>query len=240
MDKEFLFIKNTRDTLTEFVEYMIALPDTIEYREAYHNSVKDISMDVLADLKTFFLPAETKNCGIPDKYLTLNLGLIGKFGKVLPEGRFCYPIRDAFDNVLGLVAHDPFEDLRYLDIKSYGFTTKRATVFGMEKSMEYYQTNDPVFFTEGIGCMAWLRSQGFKSYALLGSSISSYVMEFIKRHKNPIVVPDSDEAGSKLRIPVLNNDIRIYTVPYKYGKDIDDARKTQPTRILNDLKNFYY
>lgn len=235
-------ILSTRKLLTEYVNYMSSQPIQVKCRELYRDKVKNLSVEILEEQKTFFVPPDGTDYGIriPEKYLDLSIGTIGKYGRLSYSGRFVYPVQNAVGDVIGLVAHDPTTDNKYLDIKSLGYNPKRTTCFGMEKTYEYLSSDKPTFFLEGIGCTLYLRSKGYQAYALLGSNITPYVMKFIKRHKNPVICPDSDSAGNKLRTQARLNNVNIYTIPYELGKDIDDARKKDEELILNGLNNFYY
>jgi DNA primase len=106
-------------------------------------------------------------------------------------------------------------------------------MYGMEKIREYYESDTPVFVTEGIVCALWLRQNGFNSLALTGSYLSPYGAEILRRFgRRCVVIPDSDEAGNKLARTAryLLPNARI--AQSKLAKDVDDTQRLHPDANL--------
>ena len=100
-----------------------------------------------------------------------------------------------------------------------------------------------MFFVEGIVCALYIRQSGLQSLAMLGSNVSPYVAEIIRRFGNrAVVVCDSDAAGTKCRRMLRHRCPSARTVQSHIAKDIDDSRKVDGNFIneLRRLKNPYY
>ena len=125
-----------------------------------------------------------------------------------------------------------------MDSQNYGYKAKETTCYGMELLPEYYASDKPVYIVEGIVCCLYLRSKGFQSLALLGSSITRYMQIILSRFGSRlIVIPDNDACGKTLEDVdsemagerfvlqakrALPKAIIIQSV---IAKDIDDTRK---------------
>ena len=234
-----------RQTLKEIIDFFEKLPlkEDVPFnsyqqyqRFCYKKYIKNIDIKILEESRAFMVPDTMKITDLPLKYRAEQYGLC-KNNNLTVAGRMCFPVMDFEENIMGFVAHDKFTQPKYLDIKTYGYIPKKTTLLGMEKMRDYYETVEPVFIPEGLGCMLYLRSRGFKALAALGSYLQPYVLNIIHRIKNPIIVPDSDSAGNKLRTQALKEGFKIFTVPYTLGKDIDDARLVNESIILQMLNN---
>lgn len=231
-------VEHTREVLTEAVDFFSKNKDNNwkvnmifkDYRDNLDVESLDEDGIFLYDVDEF-LPNN-----IPDEYKQYSLGLFNDEKYCRYAGRLVYPVRDVKNKVMGLCGWDPFEEPKYLDSKTYGYNAKRNCLYGMEKLPEYYVSTKPVFIVEGIPCCNYLRSKGFQALALLGSSISFYVIEILKRFEyRCILLPDNDKAGlsvlktAKYKLPKA----RVYVS--SVAKDIDDTRKVDNFRYENQL-----
>lgn len=230
-------IEKTRKELTDFVDYMCSLNYQDEQRRAFVHHFKHVSVECIIKSKGFMCKDDTLPKDIPPLYREERFGLFNK-GNLSIRGRFCFPAMSPSGLVMGLIAYDPFVVPKYYNTPTWGYKGSLNTIFGMELLEEYYATTDAVFIVEGLGCMLFLRDNGYKSVALLGSQLSTYQAEIITRFKNPIMVGDSDTAGNKLRVRANRLSIPNLVVPYDIGKDLDDARIADPDAVFN-LLNFY-
>lgn len=230
-------IEKTREELSDFVDYMCAQPYQAEQRAAFVFHFKHVSVDCIARSRGFMCLDTTRKRDIPELYREPRFGII--YNQYLSiKGRFCFPSMTPSGKVMGLVAYDPFEVPKYLNTQTYGWTGSQNSIFGMECMEEYYATNDPVFIVEGLGCMLFLRDNGYKALALLGSHLSSYQAEIITRLKFPVMVGDSDRAGNKLRVRANYLHIPNLVVPIDLGKDLDDARCEDAERVFKLLNSY--
>lgn len=213
---------------------MTSLDFQEEQIKAFTNHFKKVSVDTIKASRGFMLLDSWKISNLPKLYREKRFGLVYA-NRISILGRFCFPVMESSGRAMGLVAYDPFVKPKYYDTPTYGYKASKYTLFGMEKMKQYYETKEPVFITEGLGCMLFLRDRGFNSLALLGSHMTSYVIEIIKRLYYPIIVPDSDSAGNKMRVQAMRNGFQTLTVPIELGKDLDDARNVDEDAILKLL-----
>lgn len=233
-------IEHTRDVLTEAVEFLSGLQDNDSKVRLIFDQMRDhFDISNLEEKNIFFYDSDTiSNNDIPDKYKAYSLGLFNAGGSCSYSSRLVYPVRDVKNKVMGLCGWDPTEQPKYLDSKTYGYNAKRNCLYGMEKLKDYYLSKEPVFIVEGIPCCNYLRSKGFNSLSLLGSSISVYVIEILKRLGDRcILLPDNDEAGlnvlrtAKYKLPKARCYVSLV------AKDIDDTRRANNGKFEQDLLN---
>lgn len=231
-------IEHTRELLTEAVDFFSNHKDNEWKVKLVFEQLRDNLDFSSLDEKGIFLydTDEFLPTDVPEKFKAYSLGLFSDEKYARYAGRLVYPVRDPKGNVMGLCGWDPTELPKYLDSKTYGYNAKRNCLYGMEKLYDYYTSKSPVFITEGIVCCNYLRSKGFNALALLGSSISTYVIEILKRFGyRCILLPDSDEAGlnilrgAKFRLPQS----RCYVS--SVAKDIDDTRKAENGKYEEQL-----
>ena len=160
-------------------------------------------------------------------------------GNLVYQGRFVYPVKDVYGDVMGWCGYDKFEPPKYLDSLTYGYKAKNTTLYGMEKMRDYYSSDQPVFVTEGIVCTLWLRQEGFQALASLGSHLTPYVIQILKRFGDRLImVPDSDEAGLKYKKQceyVLPN---ARVMQSRVAKDIDDSRQVNDG-LVDELRRCF-
>lgn len=238
-------VETTRNILNKAVEFFSKHKDNrwkVE-RVFYDLRHSKFNFDDLDEKDIFLCDLdEFKIFDIPDEFKSYSLGLFSDERVCRYAYRLVYPVRDVKGNVMGLCGWDPEDLPKYLDSKTYGYNAKRNCLYGMEKLEEYYKSNKPVFIVEGIVCCNYLRSKGFQALALLGSSISKYVIEILKRFGNRLIlIPDNDMAG----LSVLKSS--LYNLPNSrcyvslVAKDIDDTRKKDDgiyeLQLLSELSN---
>lgn len=239
-------ITDTRKQMNEIVKIFKSLPKHREYIEMFAQSRPGIKPETFEAADCFFVDEEYPVTLLPKELMHDSLGMCNGFGFVY-EGRFVYPLKDVKGDVMGWCGYDAFEQPKYLDSSNYGYKAKESTLYGMECLEAYYKASQPVFITEGIVCALWLRQQGFNAMALLGSYLSPYVAEILKRFgRRCIIVPDADEAGNNLAKSVRYKLPTARIIQSRVAKDIDDTQRIVPdltddlTRLLNPFSNSKY
>lgn len=201
--EEHYSIEDVRKDLNRVVDYFRS--------QDYHEQAMQIALvedrrlspEIIEESKAFFIPEDTSISNIPDWMLHDSLGIV-RFKKYITYlGRIVYPVFDVNGDVMGFCGWEKFsKELgvpKYLDSNNYGYKAKATTLYGMEKLEEYYDSNKPVFVVEGIICCLYLRSKGYQALALLGSKVTPYVTQILKRFgRRLILIPDNDEAGNSL------------------------------------------
>lgn len=237
-------VEHTRQVLNEMVEWFSTREDNQEVVDTVFNDFRaGFKRGQLEDKGIFlFNPATTTDVDVPDEYKKYSLGLYTTPHSSPHYGRLVYPVRDPKGNVMGLCGWVPDDEVKYLDSHTYGYKAKSNVMYGMEKLYDYYTSNEPVFIVEGIPCCNYLRSKGLQALALLGSSMSKYVMVILKRFGNRCcLLPDNDEAGlnvlrqAKYSLPQARCYVSII------AKDPDDTRRkdngAHEEDFLNDLRS---
>lgn len=237
-------IEDVRRDLNRVVDYWMN-------QEWHENAVKvalegerKLSPEIVKECKAFFIPEDVTLYTLPDWMKNESLGMVlyGKY--IIQSGRIVYPVFDVKGDVMGFCGWDKYVNPKYLDSKNYGYKAKETTLYGMEKLEEYYNSKEPVFVVEGIVCCLYLRSKGFQALALLGSHMTQYVTQILKRFgKRLVLIPDCDGAGDSLVRQAKSIFKGITIVQMKYGKDIDGCRKfgdgIYEQQLLKELKSLY-
>jgi len=220
-------IQECRKQLNKLVAYMRSLPNAREQTE-FFAKLRHFDVSILDEADGFMVDEALTVEDIPEEFRDDRYDFChGDY--LVFSGRYVYPVKDVHGDVMGFCGYDKFEDMKYKDSRNLGYIAKRYSVYGMEKLPEYYKSNKPVFFVEGIACCLYLRQMGFQACALLGSTISPYVAEIIRRFGDwAIVFPDADEAGSKLRHSLKYILPTTRCVQSRVAKDIDDSRMVMP------------
>lgn len=235
-------ISKTRKQLNEIVAIFKQQPDYLENVTIMAEEVRNLKVQTLLDCDSFMLQPDTLVTILPEELRHDALGFC-KGNSFAFEGRYIYPVKDNHGDVMGFCAYDKFEDAKYLDSRNHGYVAKRYSVWGEEKLPEYYRSSEPVFFVEGIVCALYLRQEGCQALATLGSIISPYVVEIIRRFgPRAIMVNDMDEAGTKCRLSMKRKIPALRCVQSKIAKDVDDSREVNADFVteLKKLKNPYY
>lgn len=189
----------------------------------------------------FFVKSDEIAVDIPEKLRHESLGFV-RGNRLVYAGRLVYPVKDIKGQVMVFCGWDKFEKPKYLDSKNNGYKAKDTTFYGMEKLENYYRDTKYLYVVEGIVCCLYLRSLGLNAIALLGSSITKYVLEILKRFEGRIIfIPDNDIIGKTLEdinktfpagehiVTFVKRHIkRAIVIQSKLAKDVDD------TRLLNN------
>lgn len=217
-------IQESRNKLASFVSMMREQPWQREQMHLF-SQLRRLKESTLQEADSFMY---VDDFILPDEYAGEDLKL--RFF----EGRYCYPVKSAKGNIIGLVGYDAMEMPKYLDSKNYGYKAKDTTLLGMECIGEYYASSRHVIVTEGSVCMLGLRENGFQSLSMLGSYISPYVFTVLRRFsKRCVMMPDSDEAGTKLIPQIKRNLPEARIIRVTSAKDLDDSRKVNPDFYKN-------
>ena len=239
-------IEDTREDLDRIVKYFQSMEYYDLACDLHFPKWRDLPLEVAKISDCFFVDEDTDPESLPDWMKSAPLGFVK--GKSIPMwGRMCFPVKDVHGHTMGFVGWDPTVDKedkapKYLDSKNYGYKAKSTTMYGMEKLPEYYASTKPVFVTEGLMCTNYLRLNGFQSLSTLGSYLTPYVIQILKRFGSRLVmVPDNDETGDKFAKQCRTKLPGSIIVQCKYGKDIEGCRKVEDHKyekeLLKDLEN---
>lgn len=192
---------------------------------------RKLNPSILFEHDCFMVQPDTPSTILPKELIDDGTGFT-RNGFMVYDGRFVYPVKDTHGDVMGWCGYDKFDAPKYFDSHTYGYKAKSSTLFGMERLEQYYRSKDPVFITEGIVCTMWLRQEGFQAMASLGSHLTPYVIEILKRFgQRLIMVPDSDEAGNNYKKQCHYVLPCVRVMQSRVAKDIDDSRL-----VNDDLK----
>lgn len=235
-------VVTTRKQLNQIVEIFKNRPEYMEEVEIFATMGRNLKVQTLLDCDSFMLQPDTPVALLPEDLRHDSLGFC-RGSKYIFEGRYIYPVKDVKGDVMGFCGYDKFSEVKYLDSLNFGYKAKSYSLWGMEKMEEYYNSDEPVYFVEGIVCALYLRQEGLQSLACLGSIISPYVTEIIKRFgTRAIFVNDSDEAGNKCKAIMRKRLPHLRCVQSKLAKDVDDSREVDDSFVeeLRKLKNPFY
>lgn len=235
-------VASSRKQLNQIVEIFKQQPDYMQNVEIFAEKVRNLRVETLLDCDSFFVNEDLVDNLLPEDLRHDSLGFCNAFGYVF-HGRYVYPVKDVKGDTMGFVGYDAFETPKYLDSKNFGYVAKRYSTWGMEKLPEYYRSEDPVFFVEGVVCALYLRQEGCQALATLGSIISPYVTEIIRRFgMRAVLVNDSDEAGTKCKRTMQRRIPYLRCVQSTIAKDVDDSREVNPDFVpeLKKLKDPFY
>ena len=235
-------IDQLRKQLTDMVEWFKHREQYLEEVTVMAQQVRNLEVQTLLDCDSFMVQDDFLLTELPEDYKHDSLGFC-KGDYCIFQGRYVYPVKDVRGNVMGLCGYDKFSDVKYLDSLNFGYKAKSYSLWGMEKLPEYYSNDKPVYFVEGIVCALYLRQCGLQALAFLGSNISPYVTEIMRRFgTRAIVVCDSDEAGTKCRKMLRRRLPHLRIVQSRLAKDVDDSREVNPefASELRKLSNPFY
>ena len=228
-------IEDTREDLGRIVEYF----KNIDYWEiamkAFLVDYRELPMEV-AIMSDAFAVDENETPGtLPEWMCSDSLGFV-RYNDVTMGGRCVFPVKDVKGQVMGFCGWDPFEKPKYLDSRNFGYKAKATTLIGMEKLPEYYTSNKPVFVTEGLMCMLYLRWKGFQALSTLGSYLSPYVRVILRRFGSRLIaVPDNDETGDKYVKQIKRDIPKALIIQVAYGKDVDGCRRFEEHKYEEQL-----
>lgn len=236
-------VEETRKDLNRLTDFFRAQEYHTHAIEVVVGQVRKLSLAIADEQKIFFVDESISVLHIPEDLRPEALGMV-KGSNVVFSGRLVYPVMDVYGNVMGFCGWDKFAKPKYLDSKNYGYKAKTNILYGMEKLPEYYKNTKPVYVVEGIVCCLYLRSIGLQSVAVLGSYLTGYVIEILRRMETKlIVIPDNDTIGKHLDEINIGKPAgegfvkqtkkalpRARVIQSILAKDVDD------TRLLDDGK----
>lgn len=212
-------------------------------REAYEEEIqwaanlRKLDVDTLKKADVFMVQPEVPASILPEDLRVEALGFCAD-KHLRYSGRLVYPVKDVKGDVMGWCGYDKFEDVKYLDSLNNGYKAKVTSVYGMEEMEAYYRSSEPVFFLEGIVCCLYLRQCGLQALATLGSHLSAYVIEIVKRFgMRAVFIPDADEAGNHYRKQIRYVLPKLRVVQSCVAKDVDDSRQIV-SDLADDLRGF--
>lgn len=244
-------VEDTRQDLNRIVEYFRGLDYQSDAVNVAFVKERELPTTIADKQRVFFIDDELQLCDIPDEYKAESLGMVHN-NRLVFAGRLIYPVFDVRGDVMGFCGWDKFPDQytpKYLDSRNHGYMAKKTTLYGMEELPVYYTNNKPVYVTEGIVCCLYLRSIGLQSLALLGSSITPYVVQILKRFgERLVVIPDNDAFGKGVEdmpeslagehlVSVAKRKLpKAIVLQSKVAKDIDDSRRINNHMFEDCLK----
>lgn len=217
-------IDSIRKQLNDLVSWFKQRPDYLELVTLMAEKVRHLEVQTLLDCDSFMVQDDFFIGDLPEELQHDSLGFCrGDYSPFV--GRYVYPVKDVRGNVMGFCGYDKFSEVKYLDSLNFGYRAKSYSLWGMEALPTYYKNDKLVVFVEGIVCALYLRQRGIQALAMLGSSVSPYVTEIMRRFGNrAIVCCDSDEAGTKCRRILRRRMPNIRCVQSRIAKDVDDSR----------------
>ena len=236
---DFLVIENsisdTREQLADVVRYFRSKEYHDHAMELFILKYRKLDASVIEESDCFCIDEDLPVNAVPQWMHAASLGIIRKSDFVM-AGRCVFPVKTVDGEVMGLIGWDPTTTPKYIDSHNYGYKAKFSTLYGMERLPDYYRDDKPVFFTEGLMCTWYLRSKGFNALATLGSHLTSYQIQIIKRFgRRGVVVVDNDEAGQSFAKQVKRVLPQTQIVTCRYGKDIEGCRKVEDFKYEQDL-----
>ncbi len=243
VEKEYS-IEDTRKDLNRIAEFFKSQPYHEQYIEIAFIQERKLPKWIADEQKIFFIDEDILISEIPKEFHAESLGIIKK-GRSIYGGRLIYPVMDVKGDIMGFCGWDKFEQPKYLDSRNHGYKAKATTFYGMEKLSQYYKSNKHVYVVEGIVCCLYLRSIGLQAIALLGSNLSPYVIQILRRFGNKlIVIPDNDVIGKQINsLDNLPAGEHLVKLVKKYlplaiiiqsivDKDVDDTRQHKDKELL--------
>lgn len=246
--EESFSVEDTRKDLNRLVDYFLQMPEQQTWVDIAFVKERDLPMLIAKQQKVFFVDEDMPLAGIPEEFHHDSFGFV-RNRHLVYAGRLVYPVMDVRGNVMGFCGWDKFEKPKYLDSTNYGYKAKQTTVYGMEMLPVYYRSNKPVYVVEGITCCLYLRSIGLQAIALLGSSISPYVVQILRRFgRRLVIIPDNDAfnksieelaetelAGEHLVHQAKRKVPKATVIQSRVAKDIDDTRKLNEHKFEDAL-----
>lgn len=235
-------IGSLRKQLNGLVEFFKSREAYLEEVTIFAEMVRNLEVKTLLDCDSFMVQEDFLLTELPEEFQHDSLGFC-RGDYCVYQGRYVYPVKDVRGDVMGFCGYDKFSEVKYLDSLNFGYKAKSYSLWGMEMLPEYYKSDKPVYFVEGIVCCLYLRQCGLQALAMLGSNISPYVTEIIRRFgTRAIVCCDSDEAGTKCRNILKKRLPTVRCVQSRIAKDVDDSREVNPdfASELSKLSNPFY
>ena len=191
-------IEDTRKDLNDIVKYFRGLEYQKVVLDEYLVKRRQIKPEIVDECEAFLCDYYMTVSDLPEEFRSEALGLVVRNHMVF-KGRILYPVKDVMGDVMGFCGWDNTESPKYLDSKNHGYKAKATSLFGMENLRDYYNSNEPVIVTEGIVCSLFFRGEKFQSLAALGSNLTPYVVQILRRFGDRLIVfPDNDSFGKSV------------------------------------------
>ena len=142
--------------------------DYLDLVETMAECVRNLETKTLLDCDSFMVQDDFSIMELPEELQHDSLGFCNG-NNVVFSGRYVYPVKDVKGDVMGFCGYDKFSSVKYLDSKNFGYQAKSYSCYGMEKLPEYYDSNEPVYFVEGIVCCLCIRQAGESADAYLAA-----------------------------------------------------------------------
>ena len=228
-------VSKSRKQLNQIVEFFKGRDSYLDEVTWFADLVRHLKPETLLQCDSFMVQDDFLMTELPEELQHDSLGFCKGVNCVF-QGRYVYPVKDTKGDVMGFCGYDKFSDVKYLDSSNYGYKAKSYSLWGMEELSKYYDSKEPVYFVEGIVCALYLRQEGLQSLATLGSTVSPYVTEVLRRFgMRAVVVNDSDEAGTKCRRVLQRKLPYLRCVQSCLAKDVDDSRQVNED-FANELR----
>lgn len=153
-----------------------------------------------------------------------DLALFSKDDNFLVEGRYLFPVKDMFGNIIAIIGWYP-DEKKYITTPSK-FFSKTCLFYGMEQ-IGQTGIGKTYFLTEGIFDSLSIRSLGYNALAMMGIDCSRYKTALYSLFKRVIAIPDIDEQGKKVikfdkwSLPANSKYFRWSGISPEKVKDID-------------------
>lgn len=176
-----------------------------------------------------------------------DLGVIGKRGDLLLNGRYIVPIRDVVGNIIAIVGWKKNSNHKYVTCASRHIKARR-TWFGMEQmtpeGMESvglkYNTSHKALLCEGIFDTLAARSLGYTAYGVTGIYLSREQKEsepLLAMGGKLVGVPDMDDEGNKV-VKYDNWNLSKYNGTYlRFDNKPKNCKES--LKDIDDLACFY-
>lgn len=235
-------VVTARKQLNQIVETFKQKEDYYEEVKIFAELVRHLDINTLLNCDSFMVQPDELTNLLDEELRHDSLGFM-KGSHYVFSGRYVYPVKDNKGDVMGFVGYDKFSDTKYLDSLNFGYRAKQYSLWGMEMLPVYYRNNLPVYFVEGVVCALYLRQEGLQSLATLGSILSPYVVEIIRRFgMRAVLVNDSDEAGNMCRSTMQRKIPYLRCIQSRIAKDVDDSRQVNEDFVneLRKMSNPFY
>lgn len=220
-------INEQRKHLANFLSWLKQAEgdDYQDYQNAFAE-LRQLKVETLEKFGGIFYPDDLE---VPVIYNDRNLRMF--------QGRYIYPIKSTKGEIYGFTGYDADQpDNKYIDLKCKGFDT--PMFIGLQNMPEYYKNNKTIFIVEGVVCQLFMLENGFQVLSSMGSHLSQYQLQFVKRlERRIIVIADNDTAGDNY-VAQVKRYTKARTFQFDYAKDIDDSRKVNLEKTLKILNQF--
>lgn len=186
-----------RKELTDLTKRLSSLPEQADYAEAM-GITRNLNPHLFKIADGFFVPpSEDVSREMFNGFLEdTDYGLVSSLGNPRYIGRYIYPVKGFYNEVIGFTGYDLGEIEKYLRSNTVGFD-KSYSYYGMHM-MNYIYKKKYVIAQEGVVDCLWGWSIDQPFLGALGDSLSEFFVRILKRFDYfTILIPDNDDAGRK-------------------------------------------